>query len=198
MSSKLILYGDSNTYGYDPRGMLGMRYPEEIRWTTIVSGALSGRYDVVPKGMNGRELPYLPGDESIIAGLTKELKEKDIFLIMLGTNDILLTNRPNASVPINKMEKVLQWIKSENGLFSTVVIGPPFIADMGGDMRAYHDESRRMNDGFEKLCPEYGVNYIDAAAWDVPLAFDGVHIAEEGQRIFAERLLESLERKELK
>ncbi len=40
MSSKLILYGDSNTYGYDPRGMIGMSYTEEIRWTKIVSRAI--------------------------------------------------------------------------------------------------------------------------------------------------------------
>ena len=25
---KLILFGDSNTYGYDPRGFLGGRYPD--------------------------------------------------------------------------------------------------------------------------------------------------------------------------
>jgi len=29
---KLILFGDSNTYGYDPRGFLGGRYPEKVRW----------------------------------------------------------------------------------------------------------------------------------------------------------------------
>ena len=28
---KIIFYGDSNTYGYDPRGFFGMRYPKEVR-----------------------------------------------------------------------------------------------------------------------------------------------------------------------
>ena len=191
-TSKLLLYGDSNTYGYDPRGMLGMRYPEDIRWTTLVSRALSGRYDVIAKGMNGRELPSLPRDVRILENLTDSLKENDIFFIMLGTNDILLTNHPDASVAVNKMEKILGWIKSESRPFSTIVIGPPLIEDSIGDMRAYHVESRRMNDGYEKLCSQYGVTYYDAAAWNVPLTFDGVHISEEGQEVFAQKLLETI------
>ena len=56
---KLILFGDSNTYGYDPRGLMGGRYPEEARWATIVRKALADSYEVIEEGMNGRQLPYV-------------------------------------------------------------------------------------------------------------------------------------------
>lgn len=54
---KLIFFGDSNTYGYDPRGFLGGRYPEDMIWTSIVQKALSNEYEVINEGQNGRPLP---------------------------------------------------------------------------------------------------------------------------------------------
>ena len=33
---RMLCYGDSNTYGYDPRGFFGDRYPEESRWVDIL------------------------------------------------------------------------------------------------------------------------------------------------------------------
>lgn len=47
---KLIFFGDSNTYGYDPRGFLGGRYPDEARWTTMVRGSLEKDYEVIEEG----------------------------------------------------------------------------------------------------------------------------------------------------
>ena len=34
---KVICYGDSNTYGYDPRGWLGGRYDAADRWPDILA-----------------------------------------------------------------------------------------------------------------------------------------------------------------
>ena len=33
---RMLCYGDSNTYGYDPRGFFGDRYPKESRWVDIL------------------------------------------------------------------------------------------------------------------------------------------------------------------
>lgn len=38
---KAYFYGDSNTYGYDPRGIMGGRYPEEYCWPDILARMLS-------------------------------------------------------------------------------------------------------------------------------------------------------------
>lgn len=34
---KVICYGDSNTYGYDPSGWLGGRYSMDDRWVDILA-----------------------------------------------------------------------------------------------------------------------------------------------------------------
>ena len=37
---KIICFGDSNTYGYDPRSFFGDRYPAESRWVDILARKL--------------------------------------------------------------------------------------------------------------------------------------------------------------
>lgn len=38
----LLCYGDSNTYGFDPRSYFGGRYPAEVRWTHRLAQAPAG------------------------------------------------------------------------------------------------------------------------------------------------------------
>ncbi len=62
---KIVFYGDSNTYGYDPRGFLGMRYAENVRWTTKVREHFKDEYEKIEEGQNGRCLPTLPREEGL-------------------------------------------------------------------------------------------------------------------------------------
>ena len=52
----VLAYGDSNTYGYNPR--TGLRYPEDIRWTGLLSSHLGNGYHVIEEGCNGRTTIY--------------------------------------------------------------------------------------------------------------------------------------------
>ena len=52
---KVICFGDSNTYGYDPRGYLGGRYEADCRWVDIL--ATETGWTVSNLGQNGREIP---------------------------------------------------------------------------------------------------------------------------------------------
>ena len=77
---KILCYGDSNTYGYDPRSFLSDRYPDEDCWTTHLEKA---GHHVLNYGMNGREIPYRPmAIESAITAFSAE--QADLLLIMLG------------------------------------------------------------------------------------------------------------------
>ena len=71
---RVICFGDSNTYGYDPRGWLGGRYDEENRWVDIL--AQKTGWKIVNRGQNGREIPGAPVP---IHG------DVDLFIVMLGT-----------------------------------------------------------------------------------------------------------------
>ena len=137
---KLILFGDSNTYGYDPRGFLGGRYPEEVRWTTHVKEALKDSYEIVVEGMNGRMLPELGYGlfTTVIQGLSRE----DVFVMMLGTNDILLTRHPNVKATLQRLDSILSYV-SKNCLATFILIAPPYISAIDQEMQLYHDCSEK-------------------------------------------------------
>ena len=55
---RMLCYGDSNTYGYDPRGFVGDRYQKESRWVDILAQKL--KWEIQNEGQNGREIPIRP------------------------------------------------------------------------------------------------------------------------------------------
>jgi lysophospholipase L1-like esterase len=113
----ILCYGDSNTWGYNPRGG---RYDHTIRWPMVMasllngnSGALPGAvpgtggadavsYWVVEEGLNGRttclEDP-VEGDRNglrQIIPILKSHKPLDLVILMLGTNDLKHRFNPSA------------------------------------------------------------------------------------------------------
>ena len=188
---KLILFGDSNTYGYDPRGFLGGRYPEEVRWTTHVREALKDRYEIVEEGLNGRMLPELGYGlfTTVIQGLSRE----DVFVMMLGTNDILLTNHPSVEATLQRLDNILNYV-SKNCLATFILIAPPYISAPNQEMQLYHDCSVKMNEGFMKLAKEHNIKAIDTSPWNIEMGYDGVHFSLEGHKGFAKSLLEALQK----
>ena len=85
MCRRLLCYGDSNTYGYDPRSYLGGRYPESVRWTALLN---AGGWKVINQGENGRSIPKL--DQEIETAIqTVRGIDTDILAVMLGSNDLL-------------------------------------------------------------------------------------------------------------
>lgn len=186
---KLILFGDSNTYGYDPRGFLGGRYPEDVRWTTHVKEALKDDYEIVEEGMNGRMLPELGYGlfTTVIQGLSME----DVFVMMLGTNDILLTNHPNVDDTLQRLDSILSYV-SKNCLATFILVAPPYISALDQEMQLYHDCSVEMNEGYMKLAKDHNIKAIDAGSWNIEMGYDGVHFSIEGHKKFSEFLLKSL------
>ena len=75
----LVCFGDSNTFGYDPRSYIGGRYPPEERWVDLLADALGLK--CLNRGMNGRCIPR--------RGEGLRLAEGEGLIVMLGGNDLL-------------------------------------------------------------------------------------------------------------
>ena len=80
---RILCFGDSNTYGYDPRGFFGDRYAAGDRWVNLLTKQTG--HDCINAGANGREIPRNPYTFRLLT----EHAPVDVFLVMLGTNDLL-------------------------------------------------------------------------------------------------------------
>ena len=171
---KVICFGDSNTWGYDPCDKFGEHYTP--RWTDLLS-ARTG-WTVVNQGVNGREVPAEPA---------RVPEDTDLFLVMLGTNDLLQLDTPEAAA--DRMEVFLSGVPAQKA----VLLAPP--AMIPGEWvqdQELIDDSRRMALLYEALAGRLGIRFLNAGKWNIPLAFDGVHFTQEGQSIFAEHLAKEL------
>lgn len=172
---KLLCFGDSNTYGYDPRGFFGGRYDAADRWTDLLDG-----YSVINAGENGREIPRQPFAPP----------EHDMFLVMLGTNDLL--QGASAVETAARMEAFL--IKMQPVCKQIVLLSPPPMqrgAWVPTDTLV--EESIRLAVEYRILAEKLGIPFIDTAHWNIALTFDGVHFTEKGHHIFAKNLQKQLD-----
>lgn len=185
---QILCFGDSNTYGYDPADYDSFTYPEEERWIFIAGKILGDGYKLINEGLNGRMIPEMRYYSEYVDGVAHSLKTGDVFVIMLGTNDLLMRSRPDASVPLKKMKMFLEHMMpiARENLFSVLVIAPVPIGKSLDADGEYYEQNLKMNEGFKELAKECGAFFADAGNWQVELAFDHVHFSSKGHRVFAE------------
>lgn len=103
---KIICFGDSNTWGYDPRSYLGERYPKDVRWTGLLS-ALPG-LEVVNCGVNGRTHSQHTRSRQRRLRRARRYLPADVILVMLGGNDLLCSPDFRAENVAQRMERFLR------------------------------------------------------------------------------------------
>ncbi|MGN1381459.1 MAG: GDSL-type esterase/lipase family protein [Eubacterium sp.] len=108
---RVLFYGDSNTYGFDPRGFLGGRYPSELIWVSRVREFLKDSWTVMADGMNGREIPSSPLTMQALDRTLKRCAPLDLFAVMLGSNDLLFSD-PDPHKAADKMETMLEHVQN--------------------------------------------------------------------------------------
>ena len=123
---KALFYGDSNTYGYDPAGFMGGRYPRRSRWTTLLADNLEGAWEIASDGMPGRMIPGTGRGVNILFDSVTAEMPMDLFAIMLGTNDLLNMRHPDAAFVAARMENL---VRSAADVLSVdiLLIAPPLI-----------------------------------------------------------------------
>ena len=193
---KVIFYGDSNTYGYDPAHPYECRFPSAQRWTAIVSRHFQSELKVIPEGMNGRRIPDVRYEQSYLRELLDSTGDSGLFCMMLGTNDILSTMEPDAGEAVRRMDSCQEYLLRYLKPGQILIIAPPPVGsaeDPDPVIRGYFTESVRMNVEFGKMAGARGIGFADAAGWGIELSYDQVHFSAEGHRVFAEKMTELLE-----
>lgn len=190
MNQRILCYGDSNTYGYDPRSYLGGRYPRSVRWTSLLN--VNG-WEIINEGENGRCIPQ-SGDEIRAAAQSLRSTRAEILVMMLGSNDLLRQPVLSAEICARRMETFLCELQDQVPEAPKILLVAPPPMKPGtwiNDSRT-PDESARLAVCYAELAKRLGIRFADAGAWNVQLAFDGVHFSEEGHRAFAKGIRKEL------
>ena len=198
---RILCFGDSNTYGYDPRlGSTG-RYPESQRWT----GRLNALQDVYVRnlGMNGARIPRN-------ANYVEEIclsESPDLITIMFGSNDVLEKVAYAEQIRLRLSPgEVAERVAFDMGRFLgevqdrlageaspvIVLIAPPSMVQGTWTDDRIVDEVKRLAPLYRGLSADLGVSFLDASSWPLELCFDGVHLTEEGHRVFFENIKPAL------
>ena len=186
----VLCFGDSNTYGYDPRSFLGERYPADVRWTGLLSRETGWR--VLEAGQNGREIPHTPAALDALGRLPERCGPPDAAVVMLGGNDLL--QGLDAAGAADRMERCLRRLQDALPPEAILLTAPPAMvrgAWVAEDRLV--EESARLAEQYEALARRLGVRFADAGKWGVELLFDGVHFSEAGHRTFAHNIRICLE-----
>lgn len=169
---KVICFGDSNTFGYDPRNYFGGQYDHP--WPDLLEEKTG--WHVINEGSNGREIPPIP---------IRFPEDTDLLIILLGTNDLLQGRTPEAVC--GNMERFLKSLSLDRQKI-LLIAPPPMKPGQWVPNQALIENSVALAAHYRNLAARLGIRFADSGQWIIPLAYDGVHLTEEGHRAFAEGL----------
>ena len=200
----VLCYGDSNTYGYDPHN--GLRYPKEIRWTTILQNILGNEYEIVVEGLNGRTTAYDRPDGAFKNGLSYltaclgSNKPLDYIIFMLGTNDcnsdLYLSSKDIAKGMERLIKTTLTETKWMQDYRPEIIIVAPAAIGKGYKSSPFayqlNDESiiksHEIGPLYKQLADKYNCLFLDCTDILEVSIIDSEHLTEASHSKLAELL----------
>lgn len=194
MTKKLMFFGDSNTYGFDPQSFFGYPYERDIVWTTKL-GMAHPDWEVINSGMNGREIPHSKMQYEILDREMQRAGTLDLFGVMLGSNDLFCMVKPTAGAITARMEDMIEFVKNHPSVTDRTIIlliAPAWIRLGPGVDPAIESSAHGLGAAMGKMAEEQGIEFADAWGWNISLGRDGLHFSPEGHRQFYEKMEEVL------
>ncbi len=194
----IMCYGDSLTWGYNPG--TGTRYPFDERWPGILQQELGSSFRVIEEALNGRtmcmESELLPekSGSAMLGPLLESHAPIDIFVLMLGTNDVAPMYHLNASdigaysyALIRKIQK--SQAGPGGGAPDVLLIAPPPLDQLSGIDQLFYgggqEASRNLAGAYKTVADAVGCSFLDSGRHIKTCDMDGVHIDAAGHRMLA-------------
>ena len=197
MKRRILCFGDSNTWGYNPIG--GCRYDDETRWPMRMQHVLGDAYTVIEEGLSGRTCVF---DDPVEGGfmngsiqlpvLLKSHSPLDVVILMLGTNDTKCRFGMNAKTIGEAMMQLVQRVRlygyDNEGKPPRIVIAAP-APILGNLMQAGHGPcfgpqaigvSHDLTKEYERVAKLLRCDYFDASGSAEVSRIDAVHLTAEG------------------
>jgi lysophospholipase L1-like esterase len=200
-SKRIMIFGDSNTWGYIPvaSGMT-TRYPEDVRWPGVLRATLGQGYEVIDEGLSARTtdlpdptLPHisgagLDGSAYLPAAIATHLP-LDLVVIMLGTNDLkkMFDRSPlRIALGVGKLVDIVSQVKGGVGTSYTppkvLVLCPPPLGNVAPPERAERyagglEKSKALPAYYEAIAKAAGAEFLDVGKLTATDGVDGIHLS---------------------
>lgn len=203
---KIICFGDSNTYGYNPKN--GERFEQNFRWSGILKEKLKENYEIIEEGQNNRtgfaDNPsgYIYSARRCFSKILDKNKDAKWVILAIGTNDL----QPQYNIGFGAIEKGLEdlILLTKEKHMGTILIPPVVLGEeiLTGNFRILFDESsiqksKKVMRIYKKIANLYNLKYLDFNDFVHPSKIDGLHYDINEHKIIAEKLAEFIEKESL-
>ena len=194
----VLCFGDSLTWGFDPRGgAAGIRYGFAERWTRRLQAELGPSYYVIEDGLSGRTTVFndpVVGETNGLAQLPTALATHmplDLVVILLGTNDAKTHFAVNGDVIARSLGRLLDVVTKSNcgpdgKAPQMLVVVPPVMGDASGTILEplfdpVHSRTaiQRLRDTYPPIAATFGARCFDINQVVGPGTTDGIHFDPE-------------------
>ena len=203
MKKRIMIFGDSNTWGWNPANDLVsplIRWDDDTRWPGVMQKELGDDSLVIPEGLNGRTSvwddpieEYRCGKDQIIPCLDSHAPI-DLCIIFVGTNDLKVRYTVSPQDIANGVAIIVDKTLHQAGAFTNqkpkvLLVCPPPLGDniengvFGVMFEGNVEKSKKMPPYFEGVAKTYGVEYFDAGKYVKSSDEDGLHLQADQHKI---------------
>lgn len=204
---KVLCYGDSNTYGYNPFN--GGRFNSDERWTGRLQSMLGTNYKIIEEGLNGRSITLDKNQkgESYFEFTLKRHYPVDLAVIMLGSNDLQKRFKLTASDVAAKAGEIvdkainISKLRSEDNKPCKILLVSPIHIEKGMEKSPFstlfgggkaREESLEFAKYYKQVAEKYDVYFMDASFYVKANNQDCLHLDKEGHKILADAFKEKI------
>ncbi|WP_167959196.1 GDSL-type esterase/lipase family protein [Anaerosporobacter faecicola] len=194
---QLLCFGDSNTWGYDPK--TGQRFAWGIRWTSILQEKLRTDYvHVIEEGLCGRTTVFEDIHRAgrcgidVLPHLLEIYDPIDSIVVMLGTNDCKAAYHTDENRIGAGLEKLVQIIQKKQPHAKILLLSPIYLGeevwkenyDPEFDKNAV-EVSHRLKEVYQIIAKKYGVHFLAASDYATFSKDDQEHMDEKNHEKLA-------------
>ena len=206
---KILCYGDSNTFGYNPdfefnpddglNSTDGLRYDGNTRWTALLQTSLPEDYQIIEEGLCDRNgfvnnpKGFEFSAQRHFPKLLSKSEVMDTLILAVGTNDLQIQYDISYGTVEKGLETLILLAKEK---FRNIIIIPPVILSekiLDGFFSFQFDEtsiikSRKVGKIYKKLATLYNCKLFDINKFTQPSDTDGLHYDAESHKLISEKL----------
>jgi lysophospholipase L1-like esterase len=184
---RVLIYGDSNTYGTAPMAKLGPSgaHPAGTRWGDVMAVALGPDWQIITEGLPGRtsvhddpiEGAHLNG-RTVLPAILHSHAPIDLLIICLGANDHKARFGLAAQDIAMGVATLVRDARSSGAVCQTLALCPPPIKERGDFAKVLAGAEARgagLAGEMERFCTAEGAAFFDAGEVISVDPVDGIH-----------------------